>query len=498
MTNETDGTGETLPTHPHTPHTPQNEKEAARRKELALVQAWERGRLRYKLDSNQRKVDDAIEKCTGGSFYFDKPRRIGGSYLLCVRATERSLRKPHAQVKYAAPTAKAVRKIIGPNLRKILEDCPVNMRPKFNALDGEFRFPHNGAVLTIAGCDNQQYENLRGTEADEVEVDEAGFIDDLPYILSDVFAPQTQDTEGKVVISSTPARSPMHESVKIALEHKALGNYYHCTVYDNPRLSPERREKFLRKLAGMMPMEEYLQTVTFRREYMAEHIVDQDYAVIPEWNAEREKNIVVALERPPYFDAYTSLDVGWRDGMAVLFGYWDFKRAALVIEDEWLRFKTTIGKTAEAIIQAEKSLWPDKVPYLRISDNDLLTIAELNASGLSFIPTQKDDKELQVNNLREWVRNGKLYIHPRCKRLLAQMAGTIWNKNRTSYERTSEGHGDLLDALVYMVRNVRRNRDPFPETVNMNNDNWVNFNVPKQSRLQEAFDELYTLPIGEA
>jgi len=107
-------------------------------------------------------------------------------------------------------------------------------------------------------------------------------------------------------------------------------------------------------------------------------------------------------------------------------------------------------------------LWGNESPYLRISDNNLQTIADINQHGLTFVPTRKDDKELQVNNLREWVRGYKIFIHPRCRRLIAQLASTVWNKNRTSYERNTEGHGDLLDSLVYLVRNVRRDRDPRP------------------------------------
>ena len=107
-------------------------------------------------------------------------------------------------------------------------------------------------------------------------------------------------------------------------------------------------------------------------------------------------------------------------------------------------------------------LWSTEKPYLRIADNNLQTIADINRHGLTFIPTKKDDKELQVNNLREWIRGYKIFIHPRCRRLISQLGSTVWNKQRTSYERNSEGHGDLLDALVYLVRNVRRDRNPFP------------------------------------
>jgi hypothetical protein len=438
--------------------------------DLAKDEAWRRGLLRWKLDPNQQKIYDTVKSQKGGSFYLNKARRIGGSYFLAALAIEVCLSKPDAQVKYAAPTAKAVRKIIAPNIRKILRDCPKELRPKFSLIEGEWKFP-NGSTLAIAGCDNQQYENLRGTEADFICLDEVGFMDELDYILNDVLMPQVQDTNGLIVLASTPPRSPAHESFKIAMAHKASGKYHLSTVWDNPRRSKDQHAQFFRQMADSkgMTLDEFYGSTTFRREYLGEFIADEERSVVPEWNQAIERHITQrALEsnRPDYCDRYISLDIGWRDGMAALFGYWDYRNARLVIEDEILLFKKTAEDTAHIVSTKALELWAKDKPYLCVADNNLQTIADINLHsskfGLTFIPTRKDDKELQVNNLREWIRGYKIYIHPRCRRLLTQLGSTIWNKARTSYERNSEGHGDLLDALVYLVRNVRRDRNPFP------------------------------------
>ena len=432
----------------------------------ARAEAWARGLLRWKLDPNQQKIYDIIKKQNGGSFYLNKARRIGGSYFLAVLAIEVCLQKPDAQVKYAAPTAKAVRKIITPNIKKILRDCPKELRPKFSLIEGEWQFP-NGSSLAIAGCDNQQFENLRGTEADFICLDEVGFMDELDYILNDVLMPQVQDTNGLIVLTSTPPRSPAHESFKIAMAHKASDRYHLSTVWDNPRRTPEQHKAFFQQMADSkgMTIEEFYASTTFRREYLGEFIADEERSVIPEWNQALERHITERasrLELPDYCDRYVSIDIGWRDGMGVLFGYWDYRNARLVIQDEILVFKKTAQEVAEIVKTKKLELWGNAKPYLEIADNNLQTIADMNAHGLLLIPTKKDDKELQVNTLREWIRSYKVYIHPRCRRLLTQLGSTVWNKQRTSYERNSEGHGDLLDALVYLVRNVRRDRNPYP------------------------------------
>lgn len=431
-------------------------KAAAR--ENAIQVAWATGRLRYKLDTLQRQVYDGIEKCDG-SFYFNKPRRIGGSYLLCVRAVEQCVRKPNAQVRYAAPTAKALRKIVQPNLRKVLADCPVGLRPKWSTLEQEYRFP-NGSTLAIAGCDAQRYEDLRGTESDEIYMDEVGFIDDLDYILNDVLMPQVQHTGGKVILVSTPARSPSHPSVKLALRHMQAGRYFSCTVWDGPRQTREQKEAFFKTIASGEPLESFYQTSMFRREYMAEFVVDEERAVIPEWTKKRQLELVREVPMPDRYDAYVGIDLGWRDGSAFVLGYWDFKSACLVITDEHLAFRTPIDQFQEKCLSIEQNRLGTKTP-IRVIDHESLVIAELNRRKYYVREAVKRDKELSINLLRELIRDGKFVLHPRCKQLNAQLTGTVWNQQRTSFERDANGHGDLLDALIYLNRIIPRNKDPY-------------------------------------
>jgi len=427
---------------------------------LAIARAWQTGRLRYKLDSLQRKVCDQIEACPGGSFYFSKPRRIGGSYLLVVRAVEQCLRKPNSQVRYAAPTAKALRKIVQPNLRKVLADCPTQLRPKWSTLEQEYRFP-NGSILSLYGCEHQRYEDMRGTEADEIYLDECGFIDSLDYILDDVLMPQIQDTGGKIVLVSTPPRSPGHPAAKLAEQHMLAGQFFTCTVWDNPRKSKEQHEKFFRRIARGVPLEKFYKTTMFRREYLAELVVDEDSAVVPEWDKDRQERLVKELPRPDMFHAYVGIDLGWRDGTAAVFGYWDFMNARLVIEDEMLVFRKTIEQFQPVIAQKEAEQFPGMKIAKRMCDNEELVCQELNRRGIVVVSAIKKNKELGVNMLRELVRNDSLFINPRCVKLISQLMSTIWNDKRTEFTRNSDGHGDLLDALIYMLRGIPRNRNPY-------------------------------------
>lgn len=447
-------------------------REARAARAAAIDYAWRTGNLRYKLDSLQRKVYDGIEKCEGASFYFNKARRVGGSYLCTVRAVEQCIKKPNAQVRYAAPTAKALRKIVSPNLRKVLSDCPAGMRPKWSTLEQEYRFP-NGSILALAGCDAQRYEDLRGTEADEIYMDEVGFIESLDYILNDVLLPQVQDTGGRVILVSTPPRSPTHPAVKLATEHMSAGQYFTCTVWDNPRKTRAQHEAFFKRLARGIPLDSFFRSSMFRREYLAEFIVDENLAVVPEWTRERQEMCAYEVKPPATYDSYAGIDVGFRDGCAYVLGYWDYPNARLVVTHELLQFgqgkaeaRTTglLDSFQKRALEIETYANLPKPP-LRVCDNELLVIDELNRRKFYCRPSDKHDKELAVNALRELIRDGKFVLHPRCIKLSAQLMGTIWNKNRTSFERNDDGHGDLLDALIYLNRAISRNKDPLAGSV---------------------------------
>jgi hypothetical protein len=45
---------------------------------------------------------------------------------------------------------------------------------------------------------------------------------------------------------------------------------------------------------------------------------------------------------------------------------------------------------------------------------------------------------------------------------LSQMESVLWNKQRTEWERTALDHGEGIDCLVYLARNLRWHRDCRP------------------------------------
>ena len=61
-----------------------------------------------------------------------------------------------------------------------------------------------------------------------------------------------------------------------------------------------------------------------------------------------------------------------------------------------------------------------------------------------------------------WVKDEKIQIDPRCRQLVSQMKSAIWNRTRKGFERNSDGHSDLVAALVYLVRLAPVRENPYP------------------------------------
>ncbi len=425
---------------------------------------WRVGELRWLFDANQAGIYDQWVTSGARRFVLNCSRRLGKSYFLVALAIQQGLRVPGSSIRFACPTAKQAKTIILPLARKVLATCPADLRPEFVAQDLCFYFP-NGSEIHVSGCDAGNAERLRGTDCHLALVDEAGSISDLEYVVQDILLPQTLTTDGRLLLASTPPRTPEHPFVKRYItDAVARGAYAHRTIYDNPRLRDHQVREYQEEAGGAT-------TTTWRREYLAEIVIDESRAVLPEFTYHADR-VIAEVERPSHFDAYVSMDVGFQDLTAVLFGYWDFAEARLVVEDEVCLRRMTTDDLARAIRAKEAQLWPGLTPYRRVSDTDLIVINDLTRlHGLRFSPTRKDEKEVQVNQTRMMLGSlpPKLLIHPRCTTLVAHARGAVWNDGRTAFERIGSDslngeihHFDAVDALVYLVRNLDRSRNPFP------------------------------------
>ena len=435
----------------------------------------------------QKRMHAAFMASTSKLFVVNSSRRLGKSFLLCLIAVETALKIPGAQIKFAAPTQKMVRKIILPLIRQILETCPDSLRPRVNKVDGLIEFLHNGSEIHIAGTEQAQADNLRGTACDLAIIDEAAFASDLDYMVESILRPQMLTRPGaRMILASTPPVTPDHAFTQYAQRAMETDAYAKFTIYDNPLLTKETIEEYKIEAGGE-------ESSTWRREYLAEFVTDYDNALIPEATTDHLAEITAEVLRPKFFQPYSVLDLGFVDATGGLFGYYHFDAGRLVIEDEMLVNKSTTAEIVEMALAKERALYGD-IPPRRIVDGNSLAIADLNSDTHNFkcYSPEKADLIAGVNRVRMDVGNKIILIHPRCKNLLTQLQYGTWDKNHTKFSRSSTGnHWDLLAALVYFVKHVDRRTNPYPVDYGIDKANMFNYERKRKDRRNEALSRLF-------
>ena len=441
---------------------------------------WQRGNLDFKLRDYQEVIEELYQKSSGDSrlFVLNCARRFGKTYWLVKKAVEAALNCPNIapRIKLAASTASDIKEFIVPAFEKLMEGCPEELWPGWE--DGYMKsekkfigFP-NGAEIQLVGLDRRP-DAGRGNHCDWYGVDEAGYVDTLPYIFSSVVSPMFigRDQNGWVprfIVSSTPSSSPAHPFQDFCERAKEQNAYVELNIEQNKSISPEERDRIRR--------EDCLSESDWLREYMCQHVVDEDRAITPEFA--RNKHIIKnnsyaqKIRNTKYYGylhRYVGMDLGVKNDFTVaLFATHDPKHYnSLIIEDEYYIKgpQMTTEILAGAIKAKEKALWGSDEAYLRISDSDNpLLINDLsNLHELFFRATSKQSLHRMVNKVRVLLKEQRIYIHPRCKQLIGCLEYGIWDKNRKRFETSpSYGHFDALAALIYLVHNWQQRENPIP------------------------------------
>lgn len=447
-------------------------------KEQAIAKLWEVGDLSYKLKGIQKEMRDKVYESDHDITTFLVARQSGKSFTMCLIASEYCQRNPNTKVLLMFPKKNMATSVSKEQMRIIHEDCPDHLKPEHKIADKEFVYP-NGSVIMMAGADAGHAESVRGKTIHLILCDEGGFFpySDMQYIVNSILLPTLTTTSGKMIIASTPSKETDHYFMTGIVEpYRANGWLVEYNIDSNPLIDDKMRERIISRY----PLGE--EDPEYQREYLLKTKVTNSLMVVPEWY-DLEKDIIVESARPVYADNYVSLDPAVVDGTGIIFGYYDYKRSKLVIEDELFlggggASSLTTQEIADGIIRKENIRFRNpytgevNTPYMRVSDNNLpLLINDLAANhNLRITTTKKDGKEDKVNQVRMLMKRGKLEIHPRCKILINHIQTAKWKPNRKEFVRNkgneSKGirsnHSDLLDALVYLVRNYHPHRNPYP------------------------------------
>lgn len=453
----------------------------------ARFQLWHMGVLEWKFTVTQKKIFDFYLSREEKTIVINCARRLGKTYLLTLMAIEQCLKQENSIVKFLMPEVKMIRTTLRPIINEIFQDAPKEIIPKFNTQDSIYKF-NNGSEIHLAGSDNGNYDKLRGGNSHLCIIDEAGFCTDLEKIIKYILTPTTLLTKGKIILSSTTPPNPDHEFVKIMENAEVKGSLIRKTIYDardddKDSLNPRITDEIIADIIKDDPMG--ADSESFRTEFLCELVFNSTDSVLPEFTKEVQKETITdQWHRPGFCDRYVAMDIGFVDLTVALFAYWDFDNGVLVIEDEvWMKGEeVTTKRLAESIIKRETLLWTDPLtgefqkPYMRVSDNNLILINDLQRDhALTFFPTDKHNKDGYIGMLRNMIRDHQIIIHPRCKTLISHMRTATWDKKKGAsrdFRRSTDSvtkithHYDAVAALMYLTRNIDKQKNPYPKGYN--------------------------------
>lgn len=470
--------------------------------------AWRAGQLWWKCHPGQWVLYQQFYSNSHAEQVWDVARQWGKTFLLVLLAIEACIRIRGARVPFAAMTGIDIEETIQPMIEdEIFLDAPPGLRivdagtretgVRCNWTKGRIEFPKPyKSVLKLAGCDNHHYRRLRGRRAHRWFVDEGGFIAELERVVDSVLKPQTTTTGGRGVIASSPSETPGHHFHHRYLAAKQRGAAGHFTFWENPRLTIEQKRAYVEELAAAkrMTVEEFEKTTAWRREGLAEFVLEESRAVLPEMSeALADKLTVAELSTPLWTDWYTIIDLGGsRDPTAIMCGYWDFARKKVRVQAGICLQRPTTEEIAQETLRLEREVFglraPDDQPHrhqlpplrgqhYRIMDDDLGVVRRDLAIkyDLPSAPPLKDDKDAGLMDLRDALIREEIEFDPEGgKEVLAQCQAAIWNKQHTEYERVPGfGHFDLVDDLLYMHRNVVKNKGRVPPGYGIDRQNTV-------------------------
>lgn len=432
-------------------------------RKVAIQELWKKGILHWKLNVVQKKMYDSFMGNKHKLTVFNTARRMGKSSILFLIAFEHCLKTPNINVLFVCPGKEWAARISRDIIPWIVDDAPKIYKPEYSTQAKCYEF-NNGSKIYIAGSDMGGSDSIRGLKSSLNIIDEAGFVDNLSYLFKSVLMPATSTTKGRTLMASTPPTQANHDFVNYAMIAQDAGSYSKYTIWDNVLIDEDEKMEMVKIYGGINALE-------FRREWLAEFLTDTTRAVIPEFEEKKEEIVFDEkdFEMGTQIVPYIGMDIGFqRDPTAILFTYFDFNRQCLIVQDEWVgKYQdATYDKIKDVLVTKEQEIFRGLKVRNRISDHDARLVYDLQTKHqISIRPAEKFNKDAGLATLRQYIRDNKILINSKCTKLISQLNYGIWNKNRTSFDRTPHnaevmGHLDLVDALLYISREINWNEMP--------------------------------------
>lgn len=297
------------------------------------------------------------------------------SWILWVK-DEDARARPNSRIRIATAAQNDIKEIVDQVYQVVFATCPEDLRPVYQGSRGPlgegFYYPHNGSFVSLVGLD-QRPNAGRGRRSDGDVVSEAAFVRHLQYIVTNVYLHSYQNIPHARLIleSSAPADRDTAWELEFLPDFVARGAYYSATIDDNPRLTQRQIDVYCAAYRGGR------NSPDCQREFFNVIAPPPGVLVLPEFN--ENEHVAPASgegalsytwrdgesrEMPEFAHAYVAMDPGTRDMFAILWAFWDFENARLVIQQDYAERGALTRDVIEVMRSTEAELWgePDPPP----------------------------------------------------------------------------------------------------------------------------------------
>ena len=383
------------------------------------------------LSKFQKEVDSSNKRfrlVVGG-------RRIGKTWL-ARRILAKMASKPNQLIYAVYPTYRQGKQVLWPLLRDKM--IRLKWAVKINETDLSIQLK-NGSTIAIRGSDRSAA--LRGVKLGGAVFDEMATID--PEVWSTIILPALSDSKGKAVFLGTP---------------DSMNHFY--DMYNNAITDPEWDAwQITTAEGGFVEQEE----IDMARSYMDHKSWEQEFfakfsnqtGIVHELYNE---NIVPYEYKEPLTMIYLGTDQNI-DPMSGVVAQVDHEAGTIHMIDEIEMYGSRTEDLAKEVRERYPTqkvvVFPDPAGSARKTNSNLTDHIVLRNNGFQVLakhrhPSIRD----RVNTVNSMIRSAdgrnRLFIDPKCKRLIECLRKLTYSKGTMKPDKTS-GYDHMVDAMSYMV-----------------------------------------------
>lgn len=303
----------------------------------------------------------------------------------------------------------------------------------------------NGNTLRLKGNSNKdERSKIRGQDYSLIIIDECQSQKSLGYVIEDLLGPIIKGRDSTIILSGTGSITNKGYWKDVTDGEKAPSfRHFTATMKDNPTIPASALDDVLKENNWTRD------NVTYRREYLAENVVDTTRIVYP--NFHTYENVA---ENTIMNYITIGIDYGWNDYNAIVALGKDSK--GKIYELETRKFnKADVDNIVKNVQEVwEHTLTKYKVPVsnaICIADtSDQSISAQIQKKGIKIQNAYKVDRIQQIFDLRESLNRGDILVKSTI--LTDEMEAYVWKYDEETkqviYETDDDYyHPDALAAL---------------------------------------------------